>query len=410
MPHRKKLLFVTDVFPYPPDRGQKVRVGNLLAACGRACDVTFVGPSPKLAAERDELGAHCEAAHFLPDTPRTFIGKISSVARAAKLAPGLPRPSTIRKYAPFASALKDVRPETFDLVWAERPHIAAMCANLRARTILDLDDIEHVKIGRLLKLERGSTALAHNLYRYAVYRHLELSWSRSVLALLVCSDDDRAYLERNGCRNTMTVPNGVNLKEDAILSRDELPSSRRIPFGRQFRMAFLGNVAYPPNADAIGFFVDHVLPAVQGQIPEATFDVIGPGATSSLVERYAPRVRFRGYVDDLNATLGEYDVLVAPVRFGGGTKLKVLDAMAHRVPLVTTSIGAEGLSVKHGEHVLIAETAEAFVDCIVKIKRDLPLADRLVANAYALVRDNFSWGAIQDHLVSWLSALEAPAA
>ena len=73
------------------------------------------------------------------------------MARAAKLAPGLPRPSTLRKYAPFATALKEVRPETFDLVWAERPHIAAMCANLRARTILDLDDIEHVKIGRLLK-------------------------------------------------------------------------------------------------------------------------------------------------------------------------------------------------------------------------------------------------------------------
>ncbi|HEY4014192.1 MAG TPA: glycosyltransferase family 4 protein [Polyangiaceae bacterium] len=408
MPQRKKLLFVTDVFPYPPDSGQRVRVRNLLAACGRACDVTFVGPQPARAVEGSQVEEHCVATHFLPDTPSSLVGRVSSAARAAKVVPGLPRLSSLRKYAPFAAALKDVRPETFDLVWAERPHIAALCANLRDRTILDLDDIEHIKIGRLLKLQRGANAFAHNLYRYALYRHLELSWSKSVLALLVCSDEDRAYLERQGCRNTMTVPNGVSLREDDTLSNDDLPSSRRLPLGSRLRIAFLGNVAYPPNADAIGFFVDQVLPAVKARAPGATFDVIGPGAPASFVEQYRSQARFRGFVDDLHGTLAEYDVLVAPLRFGGGTKLKVLDGMAHRVPLVTTGIGAEGLSVKHGEHVLIAETAEAFVECILRINGDLPLADRLVSNAYALVRDRFSWGAIQDHVVDWLSELPAP--
>jgi glycosyltransferase involved in cell wall biosynthesis len=206
----------------------------------------------------------------------------------------------------------------------------------------------------------------------------------------------------------MTVPNGVNLREDATLSNDDLPSSRRLLLGSSLRIAFLGNVAYPPNADAIEFFVEQVFPTVKARVPEATFDVIGPGAPTSRVERYGSQVRFRGFVDDLHATLAEYDVLVAPLRFGGGTKLKVLDGMAHRVPLVTTGIGAEGLSVKHGEHVLIAESAEAFVESILRIKRDLPLADRLVSNAYALVRDNFSWGAIQNHIVDWLSELPLP--
>jgi glycosyltransferase involved in cell wall biosynthesis len=234
-----------------------------------------------------------------------------------------------------------------------------------------------------------------------LFRHLELSWSRQFLASVVCSENDRSYLVRHGCRNAFVVPNGPGSG-----SMDRRPIRRRRDPGAPLRVAFLGNVDSVPNADAIAWFADEILPALREHFPEAILDIIGPGATPALKERYATRAHFRGFVDDLGAALGEYDLLVAPLRFGGGTKLKVLDAMAHGVPVVTSSVGAEGLSLTNGEHMVLADTVAETVQGILSIKRDPDLADRLVANAFAIVRDLFSWDTIQNRLADWLRELQ----
>lgn len=176
------------------------------------------------------------------------------------------------------------------------------------------------------------------------------------------------------------------------------------------RLVFLGNVEAKPNIDAIRFFTSEVLPALLARSPEAVFDVIGPGAAMTVDPRLASRVRFRGFVEDLGAALADYDMLVAPLRFGGGTKLKVLDAMANGIPVVTTSVGAEGLSITHGDHAWIAETAPELVEGILRIKQDAELANRLSSKAFALVRDRFSWDAIRGRLVDWLTQLTPPPA
>jgi glycosyltransferase involved in cell wall biosynthesis len=395
---RRRLLFATDVFPFPLDRGQRVRVHNLLLACSRAFDVTFLGPPPPAGADGSRIENCCSRAVYLREVPRAWSERLSLAAETARLAPGMPKPSTIEHYAPLVAALRDLRPETFDLVWAERPHIGRVCADVRARTILDLDDIEHLKTARLLKLQTDPVARLKLWYRYAFYRHLELSWSRRFLAAVVCSEEDRRYLERHGCNNVVVVPNGPNYSQawngpPAVRARD--PAS-------PLRAVFLGNVESGPNADAIEFFANDVLPALRTHSPDATLDVIGPGATPAIVERYASRIHFRGFAEDLGAALAEYDLLVAPLRFGGGTKLKVLDAMAYGLPVVTTAVGAEGLWLKHGEHAWLAEGPPEIADGILRIKRDAVLAQHLVGNAYSLVRDRFSWNAIQDRLVDWL--------
>jgi glycosyltransferase involved in cell wall biosynthesis len=402
---RKKLLFVTDVFPFPLDRGQHVRIQNVLAACGKAFDVTFLGPAPVNRVDRDEVEQHCARSKYLNGAPTEWAARLSLAARTARATLTVPRPATIRKYAPFVAAIRELAPENFDFVWAERPHIARVCEPFIRRTILDLDDIEHVKIARLLSIQKPGRGRMHNMYRYRVYRHLELSWSRRFLASVVCSEEDRAYLERHGCRNAVTVPNGPNLARPWHIP----PRPRRVDPTTPIRVVFLGNVDSKPNIDAIRFFNDEVLPALLEKSPEAVFDVIGPGASTTVDPRFGSRVRFRGFVEDLGAALSEYDVLVAPLRFGGGTKLKVLDAMAHGIPVVTTSVGAEGLSITHGEHALLAETAAEIAEGILRVKQDEALANRLATNAFALVRDRFSWDAIRDRLTEWLQRLEAPA-
>ena len=400
--HRRQLLFISDIFPFPLDRGQRVRVQNLLSACGRAFDVTFVGPRPELDEHRDHVERHCVKAVYLREPPRGLRARWPVLREAAAVA-SVARRRTVRMYEPFVAALQSLDLRQFDMVWAERVPIARLCRDpgLRARTIVDLDDLEHVKMGRQLTM-RLSRSPPRDLWRYARYRHWELKSSRRFLASIVCSKEDRDYLARHGCDNAVCVPNGVVLPRGTS-SRPPPHTPRQGP-----KIVFVGNVDYEPNGDAIAFFGSDILPRIRAELPGATFDVIGQGATSADRERAGPEVRFRGFVDDLGAALAEYDLMVAPLRFGSGTKLKVLDAMAYRIPLVTTSVGAEGLLLAHREHVWIADSAEAFADGVCTLANDPALADGMASKAFALVRERFSWSAIQDRLVDWLEGLDPP--
>jgi glycosyltransferase involved in cell wall biosynthesis len=396
---RGKLLFISEVFPFPLDRGQRVRVQNLLAACGRAFDVTFVGPRPDDEAHCEEVDRHCAKAIYLADPPEGLWARWHVLREAAAVAP-VARGKTIRMYERFVAALQSVDVRDFDVVWAERVPVARLFrkADMRARTIVDLDDIEHVKLARQLRLSPTHTR-PRDLWRYARYRNWELKSSRRFLASVVCSVEDRDYLLERGCNNAVCVPNGVVLPANGAGRRPTLSG----PCGP--KMVFVGNVDYEPNGDAIAFFSTEILPRIRARMPDASFDVIGRGVTPADIARAGPNVRFRGFVEDLGAALKEYDLMVAPIRFGSGTKLKVLDAMAHEIPLVTTTVGAEGLAISHGEHAWIADSPEAFASGVCALATDGRLAAKLASNAFSVACSRFSWGAIQDRLVDWLQQL-----
>jgi glycosyltransferase involved in cell wall biosynthesis len=194
------------------------------------------------------------------------------------------------------------------------------------------------------------------------------------------------------------VPNAPAATSGANFAGARPPQRRPGPL----RVAFLGNMTHEPNVDAVEFFASQILPHLRARDPDAALDVIGPNATDALRARYASRVRFRGFVEDLGAALAEYDVMLAPLRFGGGTKLKVLDGMAHGIPVVTTAVGAEGLGLRHEEHALLADSADALAQCVLRVGHDGTLAARLTVNACAHVRAHFSWDTIRERLTAWL--------
>ena len=400
MPKRNSLLFATDVFPYPLDRGQHVRIYNLIVACSRACDLTLVVPAPIQDTSRTAIEGLDARVVYLEAPASGRIERAANILHTARLAPGIPSPRTIRHYESFVSTLRKVQPETFDIVWAERPHIGRLCGDYHARAIMDLDDVEHIKVLRERTLLTAPIERLRSAYRYQFYRHIELSWSRRFLATVVCSETDRQYMAKHGCDNVIVVPNAPNLS-DCL----EQTPSRRFMTDMPLRLLFLGNVTSVPNADAIAYFADDILTLLRKEFPDTTLDVIGPGASEAVQQKYESRVNFRGFVPDLREALANYDMLVAPLRFGSGTKLKVLDAMAHGLPVVTTAVGAEGLDLVHGQTALLAETPAEFVSCILRLKRDTDLVAQLSTAANQLVRDRFSWQVIQDNLVSFLESV-----
>ena len=393
-----KLLFATDVVPFPLDRGQRVRMTNLVRAAAQVFEVTLVAPAPESERDRQAARELCERVKWVKPLAKGETDA-ALLARAALAAPGVRRPRTVRWYLPFAAAIRDLDVGRFDFIWAERIHLARLFSRERARTIIDLDDVEHVKIRRRLRVTRPLPAMASDLYRFALYAWQEVCWSAGFLGTVVCSDEDRDYLLARGCKNVVTVANGVDLgAQDSAIAVPRKPGS--------LRMVFLGHLASEPNLDALAFFVRQVLPKIRAAEPAARFEVIGGGVTAELETRFGAEATFRGFVEDLRPALRESDVFVAPLRFGSGTKLKLLDAMSARVPIVTTPVGAEGLGIVDGEHALLATTPDEIASAVLKLNADPELAARLAASAHDLVHRRFSWDAIRTHTARWLTHLD----
>src|SRR5262245_18022187 len=293
---RRRLLFLTDVCPLPLDSGQRVRISNLLASCAAVFDVTLLSPAALNGADRQTLEAGCERVAWV-ETPTNAAAHGPRVWLAtARTVPGAWRPRTLEMFAPFAQALARLDLSLYDLVWAERPHIARLCGPLRARTILDLDDLEHRRIrdaARLLGTGAALLELPANLYRYLLYRHLELRWSRAFLASVVCSPEDQAYLQRHGCSNAIVVLNGTA----TVAARSYCHDTER-----PLRLVFLGNIVHRPNRDGLVHFIERILPPLRRVHPSVRFDVIGAGE-SELPARYSNDVNFRGFVPDLAEAL-----------------------------------------------------------------------------------------------------------
>ena len=394
-----RLLFATEVFPHPLDRGERIRVRNLLEAAAREFEVTFVCPKPRDPHPREALDCVAHTVLFDTEAPTALDGRLFFDAMRSSL--GSPISKMLRGRMQFLRVLESLDLDAFDLIWAERPHVGRLFRRRSSRTIVDFDDVSYLKLARLIRLQGWSLGSLHNVYRYLVYRHAELSQFRSFLGIAVCSQEDQSHLRARKAGSVCVVPNGVTVPDSPPLRR------RRRP-GEPLRLVFLGNMTYDPNMDAVDFFAREVLRSVHG-IVEA-FDVIGPPPPEDFQRRYGPPARFLGFVADLSEALSTYDAMVAPIRFGSGTKLKVLEAMANALPLILTPCAAEGLHLQHDVHALVASTAQEICQALNRLAESPDLGHRLAMQAYALASSRFSWDAIQTTLSTELKRLAFAAA
>jgi glycosyltransferase involved in cell wall biosynthesis len=388
-------------------------VANLLAGCCRDFAVTFVGPPPASPADREAVAGQCERVVWLGTAaPEGLRRRIGTWWRSFVAAPGIRRLDSVRRYVPIIAALGTVDLGSYAIVWAERPHVARAVASERARTIIDLDDIEHRRMAQARQFAppRGLLGAAEEAYRLALYRWIELSWARGFLATVVCSEGDRQYLNAQGVENAVVIPNGVGAASPpaAANAAARLSVQARRRSGAPLKLVFLGNLGHPPNLDAIGHFVADMLPRLRAADPRTTFDVLGPAATAGMRAQFAGQATFRGFVPDLQSALDEYDILVAPIRYGSGTRVKLLDAMACGIPIVSTGAGAEGLPVVAGRDLMLADGPEEFVRQVLLLKADPVLGERLARSAAALVDSQFTGAVIQEEVARCLRRLVTP--
>lgn len=386
-------LVVTRWAPWPPTSGARHRSANVIAALAELGEVdVFLLCDARLESEVApprglQLG---KVGHTLRST--RGAGRLD---RLRTMAPGA-RPAAIRLQddAAARSAFSSWGPGAYDLAWFVRIESWLTLGPLvDARAVIDYDDLrDHLVRSRLRSAwpdspgSRGRPPLSRRLRDRLVadtearaWARLQRQTSRDVRAVVVCSELDR---QRLAVENAAIVPNGADVPAAPI---------GRLAVGSPPTLCLHGSLNYGPNADAATVLVRDVMPRVRTVVPDVAVRLVG--RNDGRVARFAdtPGVVVTGPVPDIAAELARADVVVVPLRQGAGTRIKVLEALAHRVPVVATSIAVEGLDVLDGEHVLIADDPDHFAAACVTLLRDADLRARLADAGEQLARGRYGW-------------------
>ena len=281
-----------------------------------------------------------------------------------------------------------------NLTWCIEPRgFAPVRSLLRHPIVLDLHNLDD----RRARLEQASTYpirrrsgnVATMLRKRIVLPRLATKWEHwqraalaDVDAVVVCSELD-AHHFGGPC---VVIPNAYP-PFDAVARTNV---SGRAVRG-SFTMAFVGTLAYLPNQQAVRFFAREVLPRLRMSVKDATFRVVGDRPDLIDDVRGQPGVSVVGYVEDIDVALEDVDVVVAPIFFGGGTRLKVIEGFARGIPVVATSLGAEGIAARDGVHLLLADDASAFSEALVRLHSDAALRTRLVDAAREFYAAHHAW-------------------
>ena len=384
-----KILLLAPWFPWPAFDGGRIRVLETIRYLAERHEVSLVAPvaRPEVAQQAQPLQALCERI----EAPTATFPPLAMLAGWADGLPGWRPIAQCAVYDPkLARAVRRLTSrQRFDIVQVEFSFAAAYLRAIEprsgARTVLTMHNIETARFERELRFPQPW------LRRIAMRsdRLLAPGWEKAAVGsfdgVAVVSEPDLAWVRRHVPAAVVELtPNGIDTARHAPLAFAPPPTG---PCA-----AFTGVMDYPPNVDAAVWFCEEILATVRARLPEFVFKIVGRDPTPqvrALARR--PGVVVTGQVPDIVPQLADCLALLVPLRSGGGTRLKILQAMALGRPVVATPMGAEGLEVIDGETILLAETAGQFADHLVALASSSELRDRLARQGRALVEARYDW-------------------
>jgi glycosyltransferase involved in cell wall biosynthesis len=379
-------LFVSPFSPYPLVFGGAIRLYHLMRMFREFSAVSLIAQASWMDDERDvmeHLGSFCDDLAIVD----TATGSTSGL-RARSLLGSHSFQHIAYRSARFQRRLDEMLERTsYDCIVVEMTPMAQY--DLRgadALRLLDMQNIEHELVRRRASVADGRIRRAALELEWRKVRREELAACRRFDLTFVPSERERDIVQEFvPDRAVVAMPNSID--PDHFGLRSSLPRTNEI--------AFVGATHVDANRDGLKYFMEAVFPLIEARVPDVHFTIAG-GDPPPEIKAYGarPNVDVTGYVPDVRPYLAQAKALVVPLRSGGGTRLKILEGMCVGVPTVSTSIGAEGLELTDGVHLLLADDPHTFADQVVRLLSDERLQRDLGTDGRAVVEERYSWRAV----------------
>jgi sugar transferase (PEP-CTERM/EpsH1 system associated) len=376
-----RILVVTTELPYPPNWGAAMRNYNFLQRlCSSGHQVWLLSydlPSGSAGAEGlRELNLEARIVPWKVPPSKRFTQLASLVSPRSYTGQIFHQP---RMQEEIDRLLAEV---DLDLVLVEGSMLWRLDFGTRTPVVLDEHNVEYEMLWRTYVSERSPLRKAFAFLEYRSFKREEQAAWRGASRCVFTSERERDIVRGLGIPTPATaIPNGVDLEKLHPSESTADPNS----------IVFTGRIGYRPNTDAIGYFVREILPIIHRARPDAVFTVVGADVPPEVRRLAGPRVVVTGAVPDVRPYWRRAAAVVVPMRFGGGTRIKVLEALAMARPVVSTSLGCEGIELVPGEHLLVADTPERFAQSVLRVMDDPAFGTELGARGRSLVQAKYAW-------------------
>ncbi|MCI0338132.1 MAG: glycosyltransferase [Acidobacteria bacterium] len=382
-----KILWLKTELLHPVDKGGKIRTYQMLKMLKREHDITYLTLDDGSAAP-DAHEAAEEYCHELIRVPHRTRAKFSA-GFYLDLGQNLisPLPYFMQKYVS-----DDMRREITNHAGCADALVCDFLMpsinvplELPCATVLFQHNVEALILQRHYEVQTNPLKRAYLRGQWRKSQAYELAACHRFDQVIAVSAEDGEMMRREyGVMEVADVPTGV----DTGYFRPG-GGARREPH----HLIFTGSMDWLPNVDGIRYFTEQILPLIRQKDPDVRLTVVGRSPFPGLVElsRREPGITVTGRVDDVRPYMERASAYVVPLRIGGGTRLKIFEAMAMELPVISTTVGAEGLPVRDGEELLIADTPEEFTGAVVRVLTNDSLSRRLGASGAAMVRNSCGW-------------------
>lgn len=394
----KKILFVTPKIPYPPVDGHKKSMFGVIKSLKEyGCDITLVCYSQGEIVSED-LKKYCRVFCLDVSTPNSIIGIIKNLFSFV--------PYNLWKYksTELISFLQDhLKKENYDVIQVVNAHMGWVVDYLRDLTKASLIlRQENLELSIMQKYYMNQKKVLYKLYSWIQYQKFLKYEPRLCekfdLCIMISSVDEQKLLKLNPLVKTAVIPAGIDEELFEIMPESKIP----------FSLFHIGSLNWYPNLDGIIWFLKNVFTQIVKIEPRTTFYLYGGGFPADFIlpEEIKKKVIVKGFVDDLWGEVIDKQIAIVPLRIGSGIRIKILELLAAKNLVISTSIGVEGIELSHKKNILIADTETEFIDNIISVFRAKFDVGNLTDSGRMFVNSNYKWNKIALQFINEYNKIE----
>jgi glycosyltransferase involved in cell wall biosynthesis len=399
-----KILILTPYAPYPPNSGGRIRIWEQIKYLGQRHDITLISfyQTQEEYDQRDMLAEYCRRAILVKRLDTLQGADLEQIQQLTEIFQWYSTPE-------MKQALDNVKSENFDVVLFEHIFMAQYQALFSTCTVLQEHNIESNIFKQLAHLYRSSGPTSpeqqkintFRMSRWMLMRKYENeTWPKFPLRITVSQNDKEELDGRCSTGRTVVIENGINTRQVKFIP-DEQWVKKASP-----KILFMGSLDFYPNIDCLFYLKETILPKLWQTDPTLSLVITGRNPSLAILDFAAdPRIKVIANPEDIDEVAKNCYLTIVPMRIGSGTRIKILHSMALGLPVVSTPLGCEGLSVSDDHDILIRDTPEQFAEAILTLRADPQLATQLRTAGRKLVEDRYDWTRMFQQLETEMLAL-----